>query len=179
MSGAGPLGGDPEEYLGRSDVRLALNAETSPNAVYHLAIGNNGYPQYTLEYAACNDHAAPGADSMIQVYQDIVSVASAKGTPFNIIVSSGVVDPVVSMKGTEKAVKKIGFPLAQGGDRRPWFFHSTATDTATLVQKPPNWGENLHAQDAGVQVRGMGCGVVCGLCVCVYERRRGGAGGCR
>ena len=104
-----------------------------------VEIGNNGYPQYTNLYAACNNnaHGQPGSPSMIDIYRKVVaSKAASLPTTANlrrIIVSSGDIDPVVSLHGTEQAVRLIGFPTAGGGERRPWFYNSTATDAALLL----------------------------------------------
>merc|ERR1719240_82630 len=65
----GPSGGaDIPGYLSRPDVRKAFHATASPNKVYHLELGNNGYLNYKMEYAACNNKAKPNDKSMIDVY---------------------------------------------------------------------------------------------------------------
>ena len=133
LSALGPSGGpDIEGWLGRGDVRAALHATGSPNSVYHLELGNNGYPQYALDYAACNDAAADGAPSMVDVYREIVAMARADtnaeeegGGLCSVIVSSGDIDPVVDIHGTEVAVTKLGFAVATGGERRPWFYNAS------------------------------------------------------
>ena len=133
LSALGPSGGpDIEGWLGRGDVRAALHATGSPNSVYHLELGNNGYPQYALDYAACNDAAADGAPSMVDVYREIVAMARADtnaeeegGGLRSVIVSSCDIDPVVDIHGTEVAVTKLGFAVATGGERRPWFYNAS------------------------------------------------------
>ena len=146
-------------FLGSAAVKKAFNAEMSPNVPYLVEIGNNGYDQYTLEYAACNNKAAKNAPSMVDVYRGLVaSVSNKDGAAENfkqIIVLNGDIDPVVDMHGTEKAVRKIGFPLKQGEDRRPWFFNSTATPGNVMLQKPTEWGPTLHAKPAGAQIGGF------------------------
>lgn len=152
LSAIGTSGGPAlEVYLNRSETRAALHATPSPNAVYHVEIGNNGYPQYALEYAACNDRAAPNATSMVAVYRGLLSAPSVR----TIVVSSGDVDPVVELHGTEAAVRKIGVPVAPGGARRPWFFNDTATPLAAIASSPAAWGPMLHAHAIGPQVGGF------------------------
>jgi hypothetical protein len=152
-------GPNPEAYFNRADVRKALSATAAntPNGVYHLALANNGYPQYTQRWAACNANATPETPSMVDVYRDIVSLSrQPSGTNFRtIIISSGVQDPVVSQPGTEAAVSRLGYALIPGGDRRPWFYNDTATDPHTLSVKPFAWGPNLHMIEAGVQLGGF------------------------
>lgn len=160
LNAYGPSGGpDMPGYIGRADVRAALHASASPNKVYHMELGNNGYPQYTLEYAACNDNADSSMKSMIDVWGDIITlnrkgVASAQNL-HTCIISSGDIDPVVGLHGTEKAVDSLGFTEMVGGNRRPWFFNSTGTDMKTLMNKPTAWGQTLHARNAGPQVGGF------------------------
>ena len=124
--------------------RKDFNAEQSPNVPYLVEIGNNGYDQYELEYAACNNAAKAGAPSMVDVYRNIVlSISNKIGSAINlnqIIILNGDIDPVVDMHGTERAVRKIGFPVKIGQDRRPWFFNDTGTDAAVVVGKPTEWG---------------------------------------
>jgi len=148
---------DPAEYFSRADVRAALHATSSPNKVYHLELDNNGYTGYDSEYAACNTGENNGK-SMIDVYQSLlVSAKSAKSASNlkRVIISSGDIDPVVNLHGTEAAVTAIGLPVSLGGDRRPWFYNSTAADVDVLVNKPVQWGPHLRAQAAGAQVGGF------------------------
>ena len=56
----------------------ALHTAASPNKVYHAELGNNGYPQYDLQYAACNNDAAVGSPSMLDVYREIIGLAGAQ-----------------------------------------------------------------------------------------------------
>ena len=57
-------------YMSRPDVRRALHVEEAPveSWPYDPKVGFD----YTKEYDACNDEAAPGALSMIDFYKDIV-----------------------------------------------------------------------------------------------------------
>jgi len=139
--------------------RKSLGATLSPNKVYHLELGNNGYDNYHLEYAACNNNAVSGMPSMVQVYQAIAAHVKA-GTPGaehlrTIVISSGDIDPVVALQGTEAAVDAMAFPLAPGALRRPWFYNATGTSLEVMEKKPVAWGQALHANDAGVQVGGF------------------------
>lgn len=209
LSALGPSGGpDLAGYFNRPDVRAALNATQSPNAAYHLELDNNGYPQYELQYAACNNAAAEGAPSMIDVYKEIMALLAARSRdggrvdrvalpsavpasllttlpsrrpspvpglalrgqslgsvlparsgesapPFQILISSGDIDPVVDLHGTEQAVRAIGLPVAPGEARRPWFYNASGVSASTLVTAPTAWGPSLHAQSAGAQVGGF------------------------
>ena len=157
LNAIGLVGGaDIEGYLNREDVKIAFNAQQSKNRVYHIEIGNNGYPQYELQYSACNDKAYPYQRSMIQVYQNIVQLAAEQGKKdFVIIISSGDVDPVVALRGTEQAVRAIGLPAAENMPRRPWFFNSSSTPNGFLSSKPLGFGQALHAHNAGAQVGGF------------------------
>jgi len=155
----GPSGGaDIPGYLSRPDVREAFHATRSPNKKYHLELGNNGYLNYKMEYAACNNNAKPNDKSMIHVYRSLIAAKSAKLAARNlqhIIVSSGDIDPVVNLHGTEQAVQQIGLSVLEGGDRRPWFYNDTATSLNTLARKPVQWGPTLRALDAGPQIGGF------------------------
>jgi hypothetical protein len=70
-------GGDIQSYLNSSRVRDALGVtHTMP---YFMEIGNNGYDQYTIEYAACNDladEASHPLPSMVDVWRDTIELAS-------------------------------------------------------------------------------------------------------
>jgi hypothetical protein len=72
-----------------------------------------------------------------------------------IIISSGDIDPVVSLHGTEKAVAAIGYSIRPGYERRPWFYHAKATPVATLRVKPRGWGASLGAVEGASQVGGF------------------------
>lgn len=153
-------GPDLQGYLGSAAIRGALpGASQSPNIPYLLAIGNNGYDQYTIEYAACNDHATGDMDSMVDVWRDVIRRASESNGPGEnlrqIMILNGDIDPVVDMHGTETAVHKIGFPIKVGQDRRPWFFNASATNADFVVAKPIAWGPTLRAKGAGAQVGGF------------------------
>jgi len=159
LNAYGPSGGpDLKNYLQSPDVRNALNAISTPNSKYHIEIGNNGYPQYTVEWAACSNDPHTQI-SMVNFYRDIVNISrlgvQSAANLRNIIICSGNIDPVVALHGTEAAVHKIGFKIKVGGDRRPWFFNSLATDISTLGTKAINWGELLHARNAGPQIGGF------------------------
>jgi hypothetical protein len=105
LTSLGVSGGpDLQGYLNRSDTRVALHAETSPNLIYHVELSNNGYPQYALEYAACNDRATAQGDgsnatmpSMIDVFQRLL------GRVGTIVISSGDVDPVSRAGGSTRS----------------------------------------------------------------------------
>merc|ERR1719498_2219264 len=107
LNAFGPVGGaNIPGYLNRSDVRVAMHATKSPNVHYHLGLGNNGYSNYKLEYAACNLESHAGRGSMVQVFQGLLKAARSKSSAANlkrIIISSGDIDPVVELHGTEAA----------------------------------------------------------------------------
>ena len=151
-------GADLPAFL--QSARKNFNAQQSPNTQYLVEIGNNGYDQYELEYAACNNKATPNAPSMVDVYRTIVDEVKQQknGAAINlgeIIILNGDIDPVVDMHGTEKAVRKIGFPVIAGQDRRPWFYNSTGTSANVVTEKPTEWGPTLHTKNAGAQVGGF------------------------
>ena len=89
---------------------------------------------------------------MIDVWKKL---ASDPGTLKRIIFSSGVIDPVVAMHGTEAAVHALGFDIIEGGSRRPYFYDASSVPISLLGQKPLSWGQTLHAVDAGAQVGGF------------------------
>jgi len=161
LNAIGPVGGaDIPGYLGRADVRKALHATLSPNRVYHLELDNNGYREYEMQFAACNLNPTGelGNKSMLDIYRGLVAATRTVKAAANlsrIIISSGDLDPVVAPAGTEAAVKAIGYEVAEGGDRRPWFYNATATAASVLVSRPVQWGPSLHGLDAGVQVGGF------------------------
>lgn len=159
LSAYGPSGGaDIPGYLSRQDVREAFHATASPNKKYHLELGNNGYLNYKMEYSACNDKAKPGTNSMLDIYRTLIQAKSDHLTARNlkhIIMSSGDIDPVVNLHGTERAVQEVGLSVLSGGDRRPWFYNDTATSLKTLASKPVQWGPMLRALDAGPQIGGF------------------------
>jgi len=155
---APPGGASPEAYFARPDVKAALHATASPNKVYHLELGNNGYSNYKLEYDACNVAKETLGTSMLSAYRGLVSASAERKSAANfghIMISSGDIDPVVALQGTEAAATSIGFPVAAGGERRPWFYNSSAADLSLLAQKPVQWGPSLRAHDAGMQVGGF------------------------
>lgn len=159
LDALGPSGGaNIPGYLGRPEVRKAFHATTSPNKQYHLELGNNGYLNYKLEHRACNNQAKPGDVSMIDVYKSLIADKLAKSSAKNlqhVIVSSGDIDSVVNLHGTERAVEQIGLPVIEGGERRPWFYNDSATNLKTLAGKPVQWGPMLRASDAGPQIGGF------------------------
>lgn len=114
-----------------------------------------GYDQYTLVYSACNLHPLTNR-SMLDVYRDLIaSTSPAAANLRTIVVSSGDIDPVVSLHGTEAAIMAIGFDIALGESRRPWFYNSTAAPLELLRRKPIPWGQSLHAGEGGVQIGGF------------------------
>eukprot|EP00756_Hemistasia_phaeocysticola_P051255 Hpha_TRINITY_DN26427_c0_g1::TRINITY_DN26427_c0_g1_i1::g.34000::m.34000/K13289/CTSA, CPY; cathepsin A (carboxypeptidase C) len=149
----GPNGGvDTEGYLGSPAVRKAIHAEQSKNAVYHIALDNNGYEGYTTQYSACNDRPLR-PQSMVEFWREVLSV----GGPAlrTIILSSGDIDPVVSLHGTEKAVYKTFGGVEKGGERRPWFYNKTGVDVEVLRDRPLSYGRDLHTTPAGAQFGGF------------------------
>lgn len=144
-------------YLSSWEVRLAFNAHTSPNNPYLLEIGNNGYPQYTLEYAACNNHPNNNI-SMLAIYRNLIANVAASlpsAAHFHqIMILNGDIDPVVDLHGTEQAIRNIGFVVEPTENRRPWFFNSTGSGDLVL-RKPTVWGPTLHSKPAGPQVGGF------------------------
>eukprot|EP00937_MAST-01D_sp_MAST-1D-sp2_P006904 g6904.t1 len=164
LNAIGPSGGpDLPAYLASLRPHLP-GANASKNAVYHIELGNNGYTGYENEYAACNDHPDPARDplaarSMLDVYRALANHSRA-GLPSaanfrRVIVSSGDVDPVVSLHGTEAAVRAIGFaPATDAGARLPWFYNASATPAAALLAKPAAWGRELRPMGLGAQVAG-------------------------
>jgi hypothetical protein len=58
-------------------VAACAPAEWLLGGASHRRLDNNGYPQYQLNYAACNDDAASGTPSMLDVYREILSLANA------------------------------------------------------------------------------------------------------
>ena len=92
---------------------------------------------------------------MLDVYHSLTKDKSTLPGLCSVIISSGTADPVVSMHGTEKAVRALGLPHCHGCERRPWFYNATATDLDTLRRKAGAWGPFLHAGDEGVQVGGF------------------------
>jgi len=92
---------------------------------------------------------------MLDIYRSLAKGKGALANLHRIIISSGDVDPVVNMRGTEEAAKRLGFPVTKGGDRRPWFFNMTAAPLDFLAHKPISFGLSLHAQDASMQLGGF------------------------
>ena len=153
LNALGPSGG-PDLQAFVASLRGGLNANQSLNEVYHLELGNNGYVGYETQYAACNPNPqGPHADeSMLDVYRELLASRKPSASSLaRVLVSSGDVDTVVNLKGTEKAMRALGFP---GGPRLPWFYNTTATDAATILHKPAAWGSRLVAVDVGAQVAG-------------------------
>jgi len=161
LNALGPSGGaDLPGFI--ASLRSAINANSSKNSVYHLEIGNNGYPGYTNEYAACNDHpeGALGKISMLNIYRKLAQYAAnpsqhpAAASFRRLMISSGDVDPVVALPGTAAAVRAIGWQDAPSG-RLPWFYNCTATPSDTIIRKPAAWGRDLQPHDIGVQMGGF------------------------
>ena len=91
---------------------------------------------------------------MLDVYRRLAIKSANPNNNFKrIIVSSGDVDPVVGLHGTEAAVRAIGFAPGPSG-RLPWFYNATATPRDTILNKPAAWGDELRAVDVGAQVGG-------------------------
>ncbi|KAK3264814.1 hypothetical protein CYMTET_26469 [Cymbomonas tetramitiformis] len=155
LNAYGPSGGaDLPAFLGREDVRKAMHAEASANKVYHIELGNNGYPEYHLEYLACNP--TPNAEiknSMLDVYRDIVLLSST-GTKSaanlrTVIISSGDIDPVVALHGTENAVEALGYPKAMGGTQEELVTQYAMVRTCRRTYETRPIGTALS--DAGLQ----------------------------
>lgn len=147
-------GGDLQSYLSRDDVREALlGSSTAHPFPYFVEIGNNGYEQYVQEYAACNDHATGTQDSMIQVWRDIVDRASSSSRDMEILILNGDLDGIVGLRGTEAAVRSLGFPVAEA--RRPFFYNATAAPARVILEKPIPWGPTLRSKNAGMQIGGF------------------------
>jgi len=133
-------------YFSRPDVRRALHVEETPigSWPYDPEIGFD----YTKEYDACNEDAAPDAWSMIDFYKDIVPRLQ---TTF---VYNGDTDPCVSYEGTRTAVKRFGITELDGGSYRPWFYNQTAAPIEFLAEKAPLYGPGLLVQEMGAQFGG-------------------------
>ena len=160
LNAFGPSGGpNLPGYLNLQDVKTALNANGSKNKVYHIEIGNNGYPNYHSEYSACNNNPDRKTSDMLDIYKEIMMMSKEqKPSTLNfktIIVSSGDIDPVVNLHGTEKAIEALNLTEVNGGVRRPWFFNGTGTDMGTIVEKPWAWGQTLHTKNSGPQIGGF------------------------
>jgi hypothetical protein len=108
-----------------------------------------------VQYDACNDHPRPDAPSLLDVWRKLL----APGSPLRtVLVSSGDVDPVVSLHGTEAAVAQVGFPAGARAARRPWFFNASSTPLSAIGATPAVWGPLLHAEAAGAQLGGFTVG---------------------
>jgi len=161
LSALGPSGGpDLPQYI--ANARTALNADASVNKNYHLEIGNNGYEQYTLNYRACNPLPLPSTSSseyksMLDIYKFLVAAPRTHNAAnfSSIIISSGDIDPVVSLHGTEAAADAIGFTIRPGYERRPWFYRADSTSVDVIKIKPRAWGQSLAVDDGGVQIGGF------------------------
>jgi len=102
---------------------------------------------------------------MLDVYKKLIrrrkDSTGGSGSAANlrvILVSSGDVDPVVAMHGTEAAIEGLGLPYTgagTGGARRPWFYRASAVPIELLAKKPVQFGNGLFAKDAGVQMGGF------------------------
>ena len=118
----------------RPDVRKALHVEEAPRKSWPGPPAGWGY---TSEFAACNDAAAPGTPSMVDLYRRIVPALRTT------VVFNGDTDPCVSYEGTRVAVGRVGRPLLPGGSRRPYFFNATRARLALLAEKPTLFGPGL------------------------------------
>ena len=145
-------GPDLPGFVGGDAMRAALpGASQSPNKPYLLEIGNNGYDQYTLEYAACNDHATDDMVSMVSVWHDVIARAGASGAGANlrqIMILNGDIDPVVDMRHQD-AVRKMGF--GQAGEAGAWF-QRHGRGGGLCRGQAQRVGPTVRARAAGAQI---------------------------
>jgi serine carboxypeptidase-like clade I len=132
------------QWMMRADVRKALHVEASPAKAWP---GPAPGWTYTSSYAACNDAAPAGTQSMVDFYRRL-----APALPGKIVVYNGDTDPCVSYEGTRVAIEKVGFSIVQ--PYRPWFFNFTAAAPAVLQQKDLLFGPSLSLQSGGAQYGG-------------------------
>ena len=69
--------------------------------------------RYHSLYAACNPLAAPGTESMVDVYRRIAPKLRTT------LVFNGDTDPCVSYEGTRKAIGSVFPGATPGGEQRP------------------------------------------------------------
>ena len=132
-------------YLNRPDVRAALHVTEAPIEKWPYPKG--GF-DYTKEYDACNDEAAPGAKSMLDFYRKLAPKLQ------RIFVYNGDSDPCVTYEGTRTAMTRLGFAELDGGGYRPWFYNHTAAPLSVLVEKAAMFGPDLSVQPLGAQFGG-------------------------
>ncbi len=132
------------QWMMRSDVRKALHVDGAPAKAWP---GPADGWTYDSNYAACNDAAPAGADSMIDFYRRL-----APQLPGKIVVYNGDTDPCVSYEGTRVAIEKVGFATRQ--PYRPWFFNATASSADFLARKDLLFGPSLSMVAGGAQFGG-------------------------
>jgi len=131
-------------YLNSQPVRKALHVAGAPSAWPGPAPGWS----YSSSYAACNDRAPPGTDSMVDFYRRL-----APALPGRIVVFNGDTDPCVSYEGTRDALLRVGFKEVQ--PTRPWFYNMTAAPPELLARKDVLFGGLLASAGAGAQFGGQ------------------------
>jgi len=142
----GTFNGNTAAYMNRADVQKALHVQSAPARAWP---GPAPGWSYTSSYRACNaQHVAPGTPSMIDFYRHIAPLMRTT------IVFNGDTDPCVSYEGTRRAIEKVGFPVAEGGEYRPWFYHKAAADLQTVKEKDSLVFPDLDLRDAGAQYGG-------------------------
>ena len=136
-------------YINRPDVRKALNMADAPSKIWFSDMPfTNTVWEYHSEFAACNDDAPPGAESMVEFYRRLAPRLEG------IVVFNGDADPCVSYEGTLKSMDKVGFKVIPGGDYRPWFYKAGNVTGQFLQDKPLSFGSMLTVHDAGRQYGG-------------------------
>ena len=96
-------------YINRPDVRKALNMADAPSRIWFSDMPfTNTVWEYHSEFAACNDDAPPGAESMVEFYRHLAPRLEG------IVVFNGDADPCVSYEGTLKSMDKVGFKVIPG-----------------------------------------------------------------
>ena len=134
-------------YMNRDDVMDAFHVSDSPNAGrWHFSSPLD----YTKTHLACNDFPKPGEKSIVDIYQYLAPKLR------NIILYTGDVDPSVDQVGNQRAVRKMGFPVLDGGEWRPWFYNRTAAPMELIKWKYAGFGEqwSLPRSDLGEQLGG-------------------------
>ena len=146
-SSGGPGRDQTHMYMNRPDVMKALHVADTPNAGNWFFSTNL---DYTKTHLACNDFPKPGEKSIVDIYQYLAPKLR------NIILYNGDVDPSVDQLGSQRAVRKMGFPVSSGGEWRPWFYNRTAAPMEFLKWKFAGFGEQwaLPASNVGVQLGG-------------------------
>ena len=134
-------------YFNRKDVMDAMHVSNSPNAGHWSKRTNLNY---TKTHDACNDDPKSGEVSIIEIYKYLVPKLR------NVILYNGDVDPSVDQLGSQRAARKMGFPVIEGGEWRPWFYNRTAAPMELLKWKFRGFGEqwSLPRSDLGTQLGG-------------------------